>query len=509
MAKKADKAKNTTEFQRKLREMPLELFIDLFGTVFNPEISETVPFKLWPKQGELCRYFEYWRDKGHNEFIFPKARQNGISEIASALALKDCLSYNNNLILCISSSEPKATEFLKKRFLTKYENLPTGYPWPKIIRATNTEIEFDNGSRFMSLPASNTAGQSFTGAGVILDECGAIDRNTNASFAEIYTNVAPAIEKAGKRAWLLQIGTSEAGTEYNAKVKRVHEGKDLFTKLFFIGWKADPSRDEAWYQRKRMSAIDEISFKTQYPENIDDFFVVKEGLVIPQFDYTENGRHVREFLPPEYFKELYFGYDHGYRHPSVLLTVFYETTTRMFYIWDEWYRTDMSVYDKSKEMKKIIALTEREFKIKTKMKIADTIIFKKDRGSRSLAQEFMESGLTFTPAKKHGGLSGSNSSLEKLRRLFLTDKILIHPRCQNLISDLTSWKYKKGLKEEIEDINDDGPDVLRYIIEGVFSSEPDYAEEFEERTGYSLSREGREAFGEYEEVRSEENCWDY
>lgn len=501
--------KGVSKFQKQLRDMPLELFIDLFCTVFNPEIAETIPFKLWPEQGRLCRFFEYWRSKFHLEFIFPKARQNGISEIASSLALQECMSYDNTLILCISSNEDKAKEFLKKRFLSKYENLPKGLPWPKIVRPTMTEVEFSNGSRFMSLPASDTAGQSFTGTGVILDECGAIDKNTNASFDAIYTNVAPAIEKAGKRGWLLQIGTSEVGTAYNEKVKRVVDGEDLYTKMFFIGWKADPSRDEAWYQRTRMKSSDEASFKTQYPETIDDFFVVKEGLVVPQFDYTENGRHVREFMPPDYFKELYFGYDHGYRHPSVLLTVFYETTTGIFYFWDEWYRSDMSVYDKGIEMKKIMKATELEFKLQASGRIADTVIFKKDRGSRSLAQEFMECGITFSQAKKHGGLSGSNSSLEKLRRLFHTNKILIHPRCQRLIQDLKTWKYKKGLKEEIEDIHDDGPDVMRYIIEAVIHKDPTEEEMFKATTGYSYENGERTDDFWQDSVRSIEDSYNY
>ena len=463
-----------------LEQMRLATWIETFGTVFSQEQSKRVRFKLWPQQKMLCENIENWREEGFQEFAFPKARQNGASELNGEWALKDSVCYPNNKILCISGNEKKAEEFLKERFLAKYLALPKGIAWPKIVRQTKQHIEFDNGSEFMSLPASDTAGQGFSASGVILDECGAIDLNNNATFDGVYRNVKPAIEKAGRRGWLNQIGTSEAGTSWNDKVKRIKEGIDNFTKMHFIGWRADPNRDEAWLEKTRQTYPNEIDFKTQYPETIEDFFVVKEGLVVPQF---EEDKHVQEFEPPEHNVQLYFGYDHGYRHPSVLLTMFYDTRNDHVYIYDEEYWVEMFTAEQAPKIKQKIEQTERRYGLMSK-KIADSAIWQK-KGQYSTADELRRCGVIFQKAKKAGGLTAADGSLEKMRRYFYQGRITIHPRCNNLIDNLNSWKYKKGLSETIEDINDDGPDVVRYVLQALIAKPVSGDELFEERTGYS------------------------
>lgn len=505
---------NTKSFAEYVREMSLSTWIELFGSVFSQEHSKRVPFNLWPKQASLCAFYEYWHGKGFLEYIFPKARQNGVSELAGEKALKDSIAYPNNKILCISSSEPKAKEFLKVRFLDKYNYIlrnekKFGIKVPRIVRKTQTEVEFDNGSIFMSLPASDTAGQGFSASGLILDECGAIDRNNNASFNQIYINAIASIEKAGKRGWCFQIGTSEPGTAYNTKVKKIVDGQDLYTKLYFIGWDADPSRDERWLEKTKSTFPDEVSFKTQYPLVIEDFFVVKEGLVIPQFDSSENGRHVKDFTPPEYFIKLIFGYDHGYNHPSVLLTTLYHTRSKTLFVWDEWYRTKMDVYEQSSYIKRIIASAEGRFNVITDKRIADSAIFNKKDSHRSIADEFATNGITFSKARKHGGLTGVNSSLEKLRKMFHQDRIVIHPRCINLINDLTSWKYKKNGSETVEDINDDGIDVLRYIIEDLYFDGTVETDDVYVESGYGESERLREMTNPKQKGLSLDDCYSW
>ena len=467
-----------------LEPMRLATWVETFGTVFSQERSERIPLGLWHQQKRFCELMEDWRSEGFQEMAMPKARQNGVSEICGELSLKDTMCFPKNKILCISGNEKKAEEFLKERFLEKYNALPRniGIIWPKIVRQTKQHIEFDNGSEFMSLPASDTAGQGYSASGVVLDECGAIDLNNNASFDGVYRNVKPAIEKAGRRGWLMQVGTSEAGTSWNTKVKRIHEGRDNYTKMHFIGWRADPSRDEAWLEKTKQTYPNEIDFKTQYPENIKDFFVVKEGLVVPQFDESH---HVAEFTPPEHFTKLYFGYDDGYRHPSVLLIAFYDTKFDHLYVYDERYWVEMDVSEKAPLIKKIIGQTEIEHNLQSK-KIADSAIWQK-KGLYSIADEFRRQGVTFQKAKKHGGLTSIDGSLEKMRTYFHQNKITIHPRCNNLIEDLLSWKYKKGLSETIEDIKDDGPDVLRYILQDVRQRVTGQDETFFSRTGYKKS----------------------
>jgi hypothetical protein len=473
-----------------LEQFELSTWIDTFGTVFSQEKSERTKFALWPQQRKLCENINRWQNQGFNETALPKARQNGASELAGERALKDLMTYPKNKILCISGNLPKAEEFLKERVLEKYYALPKGkIPWPTITRITTTYVQFSNGAEFRSLPASDTAGQSYSASAVILDECGAIDLNNNASFEGVYRNVQPAIEKAGKRGWLMQIGTSEAGTAWNDKIKKIMDGKDKITKMHFIGWRADPSRDEGWYEKTKQKFPNEVDFKTQYPETIKDFFVVKEGLAVPQF---EEDIHVREFEIPEYYTKLYFGYDHGYIHPAVFLTAIYEYKKDILYIYDEDYWTQMETSQIASKIKTKVQNTEALLRLRTHKNIADSAIWQR-KEKVTVADEFRKGGVRFSKAYKHGGLTGPDGSLEKMRRYFHRRKIIIHPRCQRLIQDLNSWRYKKGLSETLEDKNDDGCDVLRYLIQDVKEIKGTAEEAFHDRTGYQLG--GKKGYG--------------
>jgi phage terminase large subunit len=96
-------------------------------------------------------------------------------------------------------------------------------------------------------------------------------------------------------------------------------------------------------------------------------------------------------------------------------------------------------------------------------KIADKACFAKD-GRRSVAEILRDlTGIQFKESKKHDLVS----SIDRLSARFSNNLITIDPRCTNTIRQLAelSWKYEAGesKKEVPQDIEDDAPDVLRYV----------------------------------------------
>ena len=450
--------------QEFIKGLTLAEYIEMFGTLWDQRNKNYMDFKLWPSQKSMCDKIERWQKEGSNETIHPKSRQCGFSEIGSARAVKHAIQFPQSEGLIFSKRSDDAEYFLERRIKPKLEQLPKieGIVWPTIKRINKELIVLSNGSTFKSFPAANTAGAGATADYVIFDECGGIDKQPNASFASMYKNVAPVIEKAGDIGWIMQIGTSEPGSYYNEKVKNVWLGKDKYTKLYFIGWRGDPTRSDEWYQ-KQIETSDHISsVKTQYPETMEDFFAVKEGLIFPNFDYNPGGRHVNEFdLMSLESGRGYFitGYDHGFRHPAVYLTAYYSKYDDHLYVYAEKYWRETVAEDIAKDIRMIDSKLGRPIK----RRIADSAIFN-ETGVISPAQVFQKMGVRFAKSDKTRGLIGEDGSRMWLSKRFTDNKITIHPNCWELIDQLSTWKWKAGtIKEIAEDIDDDGPDVLRYI----------------------------------------------
>lgn len=461
-------------FQQLFHSLTLAEFLESFSVLWDQNQKKYVPFKLWPSQKAMCDKIDEWHKQGHIETIHPKSRQCGFSEIFSGRAVKHGITYPQSEGLIFSKRSEDAQYFLERRIKPKIDNLPKipGIEFPTIKRITKEVIVLSNGSSFRSFPASNTAGAGSTADYVVFDECGGIDKQPNASFAEMYKNVVPVIEKAGDIAWLAQIGTSEPGSYYNDKVRKVWHGHDKETKLYFIGWKGDPSRDEEWYEKQVMKASHISDVKTQYPETLDDFFSIKEGLVIPSFDPIKGGRHVNEFNIEQFNPtDGYFltGYDHGFRHPAVYLVAFYDKFSDHLYIYAEKYWRETDARDIGLDIIEI----DKSLMRPIKRRIADAAIFNQT-GVISPAQVFSSMGVKFSPSEKTRGLIGEDGSLMLLQKRFTEDKITIHPNCWELIEQTSTWKWNPNVKgEKPEDIGDDGPDVLRYLCAEIRKEQKD------------------------------------
>lgn len=440
-----------------ISSLTLYEWVVLFGTIENPEIRERVPFRPWKGQQDFLLWTE-----GRQEIWCPKARQLGLSEIGGEKLVKSAIAIPGSQYVVISKTEDDAIYFLEERVHKKFQNLPQveGITWPTVEKKSLTQIKLSNGSVIWSLPAANASGASRTLNGFIVDEAGGIDKQPNCKFATLYKNLIPTIEKSN--GWGMVIGTSEPGSFFNAQLYKQYTGV-TDAMYYFLSWRTDPARNEAWKRRKVSTYDTESDFTNQYPESMAEFFATREGRVFPTFDPTHGGLHIQEFTP-DFRHKLYVMYDHGFRHYAAAVYALYDDLADMVYIFDEQFWKGVDIGDIASQVLEKLSYIPRV----PEAMIADTQIFNKD-ARRSVADHFLDHGLRWQHAWK-ADEAGSRSMLSER---FTKGRIVIHPKCKDVITQLTNYVWSTTSKgERPVDVNDEAPDVLRYLCAHIRKGTP-------------------------------------
>lgn len=441
-------------------------YVATFGSVFNKEERRTVPFTLWPLQRKLLNNLDRDQKLGFNRTWIPKARQLGISELAAERAVMNMLKYDKFQVIVVSKKADDAEYFLEWRVKCKVEYLAkrakqleqasgVRIEVPTIVKATQEKIVLSNGSVITALPATGTSGASMTADAIILDEAGGFDLLPGASLEDLWRNILPTIEKAGRLGWIMVIGTSEPGTFFNDRIRKLLNNGSSQSKMYFLPWYTDPNRTQEWVKAQKEEMVNEVNFRLQYPETIHDFFAVKTGLVIPEFENTLQGNVTNRDKIDWGNAEIIVGYDHGSTEAHKAFAVFclYWKEKNLLYVWKELVFRGEAVYAIAPAIKAVIAQMPKP----PRRLIADTAIHKND-GVKSVAETFAEYGIYWSKSQKHD----EQGSLELVRRRCIERKVIVDEDCMELREEFVSWKYdKNGVKPE--DKNNDGIDAIKYI----------------------------------------------
>ena len=242
----------------------------------------TQPFRLWPAQ-----VWVLWQLLVERLAIILKARQLGISWLVCGYALWLCLFKPGRLVLLFSKGQLEANE-LARRVSAMYSRLP---PWmrarlPRLITDNTTEVEWANGSRVQSLPATQSAGRSFTASLVVMDE---------AAFMQwadkLYGALKPTIDGGGQ---LIVLSTANGRSNMFARLwDRACKALNNF-KSIFLPWWSDPRRTSTWYADTARDAIDQSIMDQEYPARPEDAFSASEAAKFVEKIWWD---HCREILP--------------------------------------------------------------------------------------------------------------------------------------------------------------------------------------------------------------------
>lgn len=210
-------------------------FIKTYCKVSHPT-KGLVDFRTYPYQDDCVKAFV------KNRFVIVnKSRQLGLSTVSAAYSLWLALFHKEKNVLVIATDLGVATNFMKKVF-TYLENLPAWIVLPKVIKNTQKEIRFSNGSQIKAIPTTPSAGRSEAVSLLILDETAHID-----NVDDIWLGLSPTLSTGGS-AIMISTPNGRGNLFHKIWVGAQDKSNDFYP--IELPWKVHPEHDQAWFEKE-------------------------------------------------------------------------------------------------------------------------------------------------------------------------------------------------------------------------------------------------------------------
>jgi hypothetical protein len=407
----------------------------------SPEII--VPFKGWDAQNQTLKDFAE-----HRLNLILKARQMGITWIALYFCLHDLIFNLGHTVVALSKTEDDAKE-LVRRMSVVLDNMPQILKGGRLhwwTTATSICITDDEGkltSTFKAFPASPSAGRSFTGNILLLDEW------AFQQFAEeIWTSAYPTINRptGGK---VIGLSTIKKGTLFESLWVEDNAFHKIFLSVF-----CDPRRTKEWYEQTAKDLG--VKVKQEYPRTAEEALANLGGSYFSEFDSTI---HVCEPFPIPKEWRRWRAFDYGLDRLACMWVAM--DSARNVYVYKEYCESNLPIYDAAKKM---LDMTLEDEEIYATLAPPDMWGRSQETG-RSKAQIFYESGLTLT--KSSNDREAGWLAIKELLRVDANGEARLHifRNCTELIKCLPSLqideKRPSDCAIEPHEITH-APDALRY-----------------------------------------------
>lgn len=444
------------ELRRRQRERAaLSLPVDQFAertkiAMPQGDTASAVPFELWPAQRTVLARMDTERF-----LIFLKARQLGISWLACVSSLHRCMTRKGQVILFFSQGQDEADELIKRvRFL--YVNHADLGSLPLLTTDNVSTLEWSNGSRVISLPATKKAGRSWTATRVIMDEF---------AFMQYGPDVLAAVEPTvndGGSLWIISTADGQ-GTPYHQHWLQAEAGASRYTAVF-LPWQANPKRAPDFRAQLLGTALDKGKVKREYPENAQEAFIHAAGLIYDVWSDTDDGSgnvtEAADYLP-DGGRVLWF-VDDGYVGQTDAATGGFTPTShpRVFLLAQQRHDGRICVFAESYEVQ---TLTEHQIERVKALPYPLPEAAAVDKSAAELKGRLWAAGIqTLT------GPSSVDESIKTLQRWIAPDtngvrKFLVHPRCVQFRTEMASYRRDPQTQAIIKAF-DHGPDAARYGV---------------------------------------------
>jgi hypothetical protein len=267
-----------------------------------------IPFEPYDYQAAYLEAYEEPR-----RFVL-KARQIGFSQVFAIEALYTAIHDAQSTVLLVSRNQALAVNMLRYCFVA-YHNLRNP---PALRKRNQSEMEFANGSRILSLPANPSAGRGYAANIVYLDEFAYA-----AYDEEIYQSISPALAQGGR----LVVGSTPNG---RGNLFSELYGQQSGFHYFVHPWHhcpryytpeeqaADvPHEQAAWYLEERPKYTSQ-----QWAAEFECDFVMS-GLAVFNEEGIVNATHGAVGEQPFYSGGLYLlSVDVGRRQDATVINVF-------------------------------------------------------------------------------------------------------------------------------------------------------------------------------------------
>jgi|GEM_PF-2862576 len=432
----------------RIRLTPTQFIEQTSIEITGDRLTGVAPFHVWDGQRTALESMEHER-----LIVFLKARQLGISWVVCGYALWLCTMFPGQRVLAYSQGQIEANELIRRTSFL-FDKHQQRDALPPIATDNTGLLEWENGSRMMSLAATRKAGRSFTAALAILDEWAfmAWPRQTLAA-------VKPTIDAGGK---LFIISSADGqGSAYHQFWQHAESGKNGY-KAIFLPWFDHPDRGPDWRDQKIVEASgDTASVLREYPANPIEAFTAAAGLVYDVWsDGPEDGNvtEAAEYIPDG--GPIIWAGDDGYHGQLDRQTGQYtaDSSPRVFLLVQERDDGTIAIFNEDYAVE---MLPETQIERVLSLDYPDPDYAVIDGAANELRGRLQTIGIG-----SFGKPQSIEESIKVTRRFLAKDKngkrrVIVHPRCTHLRYELAS--YRNNDRGEPIDMLNHGPDALRYL----------------------------------------------
>jgi len=431
-------------------------------------------WKLKGKQRDIYNHFKY-----NERDIIPCliSRQFGKSFTMCALAVETCLQTPNAVVKYVCPTTKMVLNVMVPRVRDVIADCPDDIK-PRWYPSEKKWI-FPNGSEIQCAGTENGAYDSIRGGSANL--C-IVDEAAFCSDLEtvVFNVLAPTTDTTQGKIYLASTpNDKDAHHDFHEFFVFPYEITNDLLKMTWIDSPMVNEADRARILARYPGGEKNIKFRCEYLCEIPN---VTETNVIPEF----TDEIIQEVGTPEHC-DFYTSMDLGFKDLTVALFGYYDFRNSRLVILDEYIINGPEL--KTDRLRKDIEVKEK-MHFKATLGEQDAYLRVMDNNNLMLTNELSKDGLLFIPTAKHN----KEQAVDTVRRWTEQGKIIIHPRCKNLIYHIkhAQWHYTragtytgkfKNLKGNdsagLLASHADALDALIYMVRNIHTHRNPYPEDYD------------------------------
>jgi PBSX family phage terminase large subunit len=430
--------------------------------------------ELW-RRGELSwkmhsgqkEMYQLYKDaKPNSSLVWLISRRFGKSYTIAILALQEAIRNKNAVVKIVTDTKVHAKSIFEPLFRDILEDCPDDIK-PEYLQS-QYQYTFRNGSQIQLAGSDGGHYERLRGqqsTAVFVDEAGFCDRLEDV----VKSVLLPTMLHTGGKIVLASTPPSDPDHEFFQFIEKAELEGLLSKKTIY----ENPllSKEQIDVVIKEMGGVNNPKFQREYlciPTREDNV------VVFPEFDEHLQKLIIKEHPKPPMY-DTYVGMDLGYKDLTAVVFLYYDFRSDKIIVEDE-----IVIPGKDLHLDRLTAaILQKEEKLWTNIYTGEICKPKKRVSDINyiVTQEINKLAnyqLHFHPANKQD----SGTSVNNLRTLLANGKIIISPRCVNLIRHLKNCKWqnsneKSGFARSPDDGHYDAVDALKYAVKEInFNKNP-------------------------------------
>lgn len=386
-------------------------------------------WKLDDTQKEVYRFI---KDNPNKIVVLSQSRRTGKSYLLLILAIEQCLRQSNSIVLYITPEQKQTKTIIRPLMQKLIEDCP-----PKLkpeYKSNESLYRFPNGSEIRMVGTDGEQYEAHRGIDshlCIIDEAGFVSAPLQYIIQSVL--IPTTLHTRGK---IILSSTPPKKMDHPfISYMRDAQAVNAFMKKTIDHFPRISKDDIADIERSIPGGRNSATFRREFLCILE---TDEDINVLPEFTDDIESKVVREWSRPPHF-DFYVGMDLGYRDATGVVFAYLDFTEQKLVFEDEWMcvgrEVTMAKINENVRRKEELHFTDKlNQQQKPYSRVSDTDLV-------VLNDLTVQYGLIFNPTKKYD----KASLISQFRVALSEERIIINPRCKNLILHMkhATWNKQK------------------------------------------------------------------